>query len=145
METKILEISFSANWNKKLDCDFFTTIRLHNPQKYRKGYIYKIVYGEIEFMAECLNVKTFSRTIINPKPDETALDEIPDYILSVDTGFLASEARVFIKNLYKNYHLDWNKQEIDLILLRKVKHSEESKKSFMDDLEQAKQLSLFPG
>lgn len=35
-------IAFSNNWNNKLDCLAFTTIRLYNPGKYVKGRVYKI-------------------------------------------------------------------------------------------------------
>lgn len=29
-------LNFSKNWNNKLDCKVFTTLRLHNPNKYLK-------------------------------------------------------------------------------------------------------------
>lgn len=35
-------INFSTNWNGKLGCQAFTTIRLYNPGKYVEGRVYRI-------------------------------------------------------------------------------------------------------
>lgn len=41
----IKEVSFKTNWNNKLDCLCFTTIRPFNPAKYKAGAIYRIKWS----------------------------------------------------------------------------------------------------
>lgn len=35
-------VKFSRNWNNKFSCEFFTTFRLHNPNKYAVGTTHEI-------------------------------------------------------------------------------------------------------
>ena len=37
------KITFSSNWNNKLACRYFTTIRLHNPNLYKVNEFYEII------------------------------------------------------------------------------------------------------
>ena len=36
------KLEFSTNWNNKLDCKCFTTIRLYNPNKHFRGNQFEI-------------------------------------------------------------------------------------------------------
>ncbi len=40
------KIKFSFNWNNKLENKAFTTIRIHNPNKYKTGNMYEIELNE---------------------------------------------------------------------------------------------------
>jgi len=40
------EIKFSQNWNGKLHCKYWTTIRLWNQNKYKAGGLYRIYWKE---------------------------------------------------------------------------------------------------
>lgn len=40
--TTTRSIKFSYNWNQKLNCKAFTTIRIHNDGKYVVGEIYNV-------------------------------------------------------------------------------------------------------
>lgn len=40
------KISFSSNWNNKLTCRYFTTIRIHNPNFYKLNEFYEIVLSK---------------------------------------------------------------------------------------------------
>jgi len=37
------QVKFSTNWNNKLDCRCFTTIRLKNPSKHKLNEVYAIL------------------------------------------------------------------------------------------------------
>lgn len=39
---------FSRNWNNKLDCNYFTTIRLYNPKKYEVGSVHEIWLNDVQ-------------------------------------------------------------------------------------------------
>lgn len=69
-------ISFSYNWNKKLDCDAFTTIRLFQPEKYCIGEQY-----EIELKKE----KLFEGVIIDVK--KFWLKDLSNFVAYLDTGY----------------------------------------------------------
>lgn len=54
------KISFSFNWNNKLENKAFTTIRLLQPDKYRPGETYQITLKLKElFQAKIIEVKPF--------------------------------------------------------------------------------------
>ena len=111
-------ITFNYNWNKKLGNAAFTTIRLQS-NKYKIGETYfidlqtgrrKISMGK----AVCTDIKNFT------------IDKINNYIAFLDTGYPPEECRQIIQTMYKNHTpvIDWNTQQISLILLVKVKDTE---------------------
>lgn len=103
------KLNFSFNWNNKLACSFFTTIRLKNP-KYHVG---------AKFSA-CLKDKALKEVeVVAVK--HLKLTEINDYIAGLDTGYDAVECRQLIKNMYKNKVADWNNQELAFVLLKTIK------------------------
>ncbi len=73
-------VNFSKNWNKKLDCDIFTTIRKHIPAKevyYRKkiGAVTRVTLNkELKVNARLLQV------------DVRKLKDIDAILLMLDTG-----------------------------------------------------------
>ena len=91
--------SFSRNWNGKLSkgngARAFTTIRLHNPQKYWVGAIHAIsLKGEDLGDAKIEQVKTI------------LVSKIDSYTAWLDTGYNADATRTMLKNMYKNVGLD---------------------------------------
>ncbi len=80
---------FSYNWNKKLYCNFFTTIRLHNPKKYWIGSIHRIfLKAEDLGTAKIVQVKTIR------------LEEIDSFTASLDTGYNAASTRALFRKMY---------------------------------------------
>ena len=73
-------VNFSKNWNKKLDCDIFTTIRKHIPAKevyYRKkiGDVSRVMLNkELKVNAKLLQVHV------------KKLKDIDPVVLMLDTG-----------------------------------------------------------
>jgi hypothetical protein len=82
---------FSYNWNNKLDCKiFFTTIRIHNPQKYWVGSTHRIFLKEEDLgTAKIVQVKTIR------------LEEIDSFTASLDTGYNAAQTRTLFRKMYK--------------------------------------------
>jgi hypothetical protein len=84
-------LKFSNNWNKKLFCDAFTSIRLKQA-KYYVGAVFKVqegnntVYGYYRIVAI----------------QELRLHEIDDFIGYLDTGYSGHETQNILLNMYKN-------------------------------------------
>lgn len=82
---------FSYNWNGKLDCkNFFTTIRLHNPNKYWINSIHRI-FLKLEDLGTAKIVQV--RTV--------RLDDIDAFTASLDTGYNAAQTRDLFRKMYK--------------------------------------------
>ena len=101
-------IKFSYNWNNKLRNKAFTTIRLHNPNRYRKGEQY-----EIKLKTEPLGV-----AILHDVRCLT-LSQLNDFICYLDTGYNLPETMQIFKRMYTG--INWETQKIDFCLLVYVK------------------------
>jgi hypothetical protein len=101
-------IPFSYNWNKKLDCDAFTTIRIYQPEKYVIDETYQIDLNKAEFC---------KGTIIDIK--KFWLKDLNDFIAYLDTGYDKEECKKIITLMYKR--VDFNTTPLSLILIRKQK------------------------
>ena len=108
-------LEFEQNWNNKLNCNCFTTIRLHNPIKYCVDAV-KNIYLDGRYKGDA--------RILSVKP--MRLDQINLFVSKLDMGLPPEECIKEIKKLYKNRPgLDWQRQQVDLILLEYIKESKE--------------------
>lgn len=104
---KLEIINFSHNWNKKLDCTAFTTIRLENNLKYKKGSVYEIHLKKVlHKKAMILEIKTMY------------LNDINEYIANLDTGYSSPETKEILLKMYPT--VDFNKKKLMFILLKSV-------------------------
>lgn len=101
------KINFSYNWNNKLGCNVFTTLRLHNPNKYKKGETYQIFLKD-EDMGSCEIVGIMT----------IPFGGITEFSARLDTGYSLKECRKIIKRMYKHVEDD---MLFDFILLSKMK------------------------
>jgi hypothetical protein len=100
-------IDFSTNWNNKLQCHAFTTIRLFNPNKYRVNSVYRIERNKHFLMqAAIIAIKPFM------------LHDLNDFMAYLDTGYNASECKLIIQRMYSK--VDFSKTQLSMILLVKV-------------------------
>lgn len=100
--------AFSTNWNNKLSCEYFTTLRLYS-KKFIVGNIYDIELQKKHLkFAECKAIKTLN------------IEQINDYIAGLDTGYDAEETKKLIKTMYKNLNLDWTTQRLVFVLFKTV-------------------------
>ena len=98
------KLEFNYNWNNKLQCKVFTTIRLDNP-KYTEGVKYDIVLkGESLGTAQIIGVK------------KMFLKDINEYIAGIDTGYSAEECKNIIMKMYPK--CDFEKTKLLFILLK---------------------------
>lgn len=106
----MIDIKFSNNWNKKLDCNAFTTIRLYNLHKHFKGQSVRILLKD-QFVSDGFiqEVSTFY------------LDQINEFVAFLDTGYSAEETKNIIRRMYPA--VDFKKQLLALILITKTKQS----------------------
>lgn len=101
-------INFSTNWNNKLDCVAFTTLRLRNSNKYQIGREYKIhLKNRFKKNARIEAMRTIYYHQIN------------EFIAHVDTGYSAYETQKIIKKMYSKINIE--KQPLSFILLKTIK------------------------
>ncbi|QAA81388.1 hypothetical protein EI546_06440 [Aequorivita sp. H23M31] len=99
-------INFSYNWNNKLECKAYTTLRLENPSKYKVGEVYDVTLkDEVLHTATIVDIKILR------------LDQLNDYIAYLDTGYNLDECRNIIKRMYSK--VDFSTKKLAFILLRK--------------------------
>jgi hypothetical protein len=87
----------------------FTTIRLES-NKYEDGDIVHVTLkGERLFDAQVLSIK------------KMRLHDINDFIAGIDTGYSRQECIDIILKMYKkNSNINWEKQILHFILLKKI-------------------------
>lgn len=103
----VQDIDFSYNWNGKLNCKSFTTIRLRNDMKYVVGERYRLkIKGERLGGVEILAIKHFY------------LRELNEFIARIDTGYSKDECEKIIRRMYSS--VDFEKLQLSLILLRRL-------------------------
>ncbi|MPR37097.1 hypothetical protein [Salmonirosea aquatica] len=84
-------LDFSYNWNNKLDCKAFTTLRLLNPKRYFIGAKFEVFYKN----------KTYGIFEVKKLTPLTP-EGITDLIAYLDTGYNANECRDVLRTMYKN-------------------------------------------
>lgn len=103
-------INFSTNWNNKVACNYFTTIRLKNCKKYEIGKTYEIhLQGKFLKHALIEDIKTIK------------LADVNEFIGGLDTGYSAHETKEIMKRMYGNKVQDINTQPFYFILLKTTK------------------------
>jgi hypothetical protein len=100
-------LNFSTNWNNKIDCNCFTTIRIFNPKKHFKNNNFEVyLQKKLKFEAVILGI-----TI-------TKLDQLNDYVCYLDTGYSKEETTTIFRKMYPL--IDFENQKICIILLKKM-------------------------
>lgn len=107
LETEIPPtLNFSYNWNHKLDCDSFTSIRLS--ERFEIGKRYTITLkGKYIATAELVEKK------------KIFIDQINEFIARLDTGYHRDVCISILKKMYPD--ADWSAQPLYLLLFVKLK------------------------
>ncbi len=100
------KLNFSYNWNNKLDCFVFTSIRLATG-KYRLGETYQVFLKGSHYC----NVKLIDVAVIT-------LDKLKPWIAYLDTGYDLKEAKAIIQKMYPD--VNWNTQLVAVLLFKRV-------------------------
>jgi len=100
-------ITFSYNWNNKLNCNFFTTIRKPN-KLYIKGCQYLITYSKTQAPGAVKNPATplFIAQLLHVQ--DMSLADIPESWCMLDFGYSKAE---FIEIISKMYKLEGSARE----------------------------------
>lgn len=108
------EIKFSNNWNNKLDCDYYTSIRVRS-EKYVVGNVFKVfLKNTLHHEAELIRVIPIS------------LDNINDLMAYIDAGMDSIKLRYMLSKMY--YHkVDIDKEVFVYLLFEKSKTSQKDK------------------
>lgn len=101
-------LSFSTNWNNKLNNDCFTTLRLSG--RFSPGEIIEVQDRGVSKG----HYKILDRRRLNN------IEQINDWMAFLDTGYPAEETRNIIKKMYKDIK-DWSNQPIYYYLIKKHK------------------------
>lgn len=101
-------INFSYNWNNKLNCKAFTTIRLKNVNKDQIGKEYNILLK-----------KQLLKSAIIEDIKTIYFNQINEFIARVDTGYSAEETKNILKKMYSKINLET--QPFSFILLATIK------------------------
>lgn len=101
------KLEFSTNWNNKLDCKCFTTIRIYNLSKHFQGNQFE-VFLQKKFKSKAIVLGTII----------TKLDQLSDYVCYLDTGYNKEETKAIFKKMFP--HIDFKTQKICIILLQRI-------------------------
>lgn len=108
-------MEFGENYNNKLNCKCFTTIRLHAPIQNAVGSV-KQIYLKGVWKG---NAKVIGATSIR-------LDQINPTMAKLDAAMLPDDLRRLLKACYKNRPgINWETQLMDYMVLEYIKESKE--------------------
>lgn len=99
------KFEFSTNWNKKLECDAFTTIRLSN--NYIVGDLVEIYLNE-KFIKNCLVIGKY----------RCKIGDLSELTCRLDTGYSKIETIEILKKMYGKMGITEN-DEINIYLLKR--------------------------
>ena len=107
-------LHFMQNWNKKLDCDIFTTIRIYDSSKHFIGAKFSITWLHGNSILpledrECIHINIFN------------LSSLTNGLALLDTGYNAKDTASIIRTMYKHKNVDVDKVQWVALYLKKIK------------------------
>lgn len=102
-------INFSYNWNSKLNCSAFTTIRVKNDKKYQMGKVYQISLADKPLKhCKIIAIQYF------------LLKNLNEFMAQIDTGYSRAETINILSKMYGQKALK-DDFIFSIILLKTVK------------------------
>lgn len=99
-------INFEQNFNNKLNCNIFTTIRKSKP--------YNLIATDVEIHIQ--NVKTFTGRIIGQH--KLKFKDISYEILMTDTGLILPTISRYLE-VFKTWYPDWTMDtEVEILIIK---------------------------
>lgn len=102
------DLRFTSNWNNKLDCHAFTTLRLFNPSLHFIGKRVHIWLNDDDKGTG--EIKAIRRFL---------LTELNEFVAYLDTGYSPDETRKIFHNMY--HQIDFATTKFALLLIIKDK------------------------
>jgi len=106
-------ISFTNNWNNKLNNKAFSTLRLHNPSKYVVGLEYTIE----------LNGRVLGTAILKEKRVLNTA-QLNEFICHLDTGYNKTQTLKILERMYPNLTVNRALFDFCLLVYTKVKEAQ---------------------
>lgn len=97
---KLRQLRFNRNWNNKLNCEFFTTIRQVSFDKEERVEVF--LKNEPYCEAECIECKP------------ARLGSLPPYLIVLDTGLYEDQARKTLNSLCGTARMNYDKVYVSL-------------------------------
>ena len=114
MKTNKAQIKFFYNWNNKLACNCFTTIRLFNPEKYKVNTCYEIFLKDKKlFEGTIIDIRNFTMSAMSP------------FVAMLDTGYGVEECKKIMHKMYPAAKENFTM--FSLILIQKIDPKHEVK------------------
>jgi hypothetical protein len=107
-------LNFSTNWNKKLDCDVFSTIRLWNPPKHFEG-------KEVDIYDNSVNPARYKGRCKCEIVSEFKLNQLKPAAAMLDTGYDLAETINILRTMYYKKVPNIETQSFAYIIIRKIK------------------------
>jgi hypothetical protein len=108
-------ITFNQHWNgsyehSKYNNNYFTTLRLHNPNKYKLNEVYNINDRHKTIKQACI-IKLVQKTAV----------ALSDMFFYLDTGYSKEKSLQIIKTMYRFSNEEMQTKIFDVILLETIK------------------------
>lgn len=100
------KLSFSKDWNKKLNADYYTTIRLPN-KKYTPGN---------ELQVYCKDRYIYNAKVLYSQ--EVMINKLTEYMTLIDAGMCKSDFQAMMLKMYPEYNFE--KYPLVIVLLKQL-------------------------
>lgn len=103
-------MKFTFNWNNKLFCKYFTSIRPYFKDRFNQGEIVKVIYSYRSknfVIGQCKIV--YSANVL--------FNEIPEILWIIETGYSEETSIKIFKQIYANSNINYDKQLFQLMWL----------------------------
>lgn len=108
MAMKLSTLEFSENWNNKLYCKCFSTIRMHNPEKYRLGNKFQVK----------LKGQTRPHPAVVRAVTPFYIGNLTEGMALIDTGYSKAQAQKIIRTMYKYKVPNVDAELFDFVVLQ---------------------------
>lgn len=113
------EVHFSHNWNNKLNCDSFSTIRLRNDNKYVLLDLYKV------FLKREVTNKEVDFSIVRLQSiSHFYLHKVTPGITFIDANLPVIDFIELIKKMYKNKNIDFHRKQLSFLVFQHLSPDE---------------------
>lgn len=103
-------IKFTTNWNNKLSCSAFTSLRLHNPTKFIVGREFSVMLNGRKMGTATLVTKYTLR-----------VNQLNNYICYLDTGYNLQQTIGILEKMHSGINLETARFDLCLFTYQKVK------------------------
>lgn len=113
------QLNFSSNWNNKLDCQSFSTVRLKNEKKYQLLDLYEVTLKR-KVTDQNVSLGIVRLQVIH----NFYLHRVTPAISFLDANLSVIDFQQLVKTIYKNKGIDFNKTLLSFLVFQYVQPDE---------------------